>query len=387
VALEAPESPRVVADVTPQGHVDPASAVLAPWQWNMFAINADAAWDAGLSGDAGVTVAILDTGIDYDNPDMAGLVDLSRSASFVPSDDAITAMYFPTRHPVSDYHGHGTNVASQVSSNAEYFAGVTSHTTLMAVKVLGGEGTGSLGGVLFGMLWAADNGADVINMSLGSYRLKAGGGGQLQGLLNSVFSYVKRAGALVVVSAGNESVDLDHNLFPDPVSGEIHHLPSLEADYCTATHVVCVSSVGPVIAGGTPDIPSIFTNFGRSAIDVAGPGGNVGSTVSLWPWGPGQVSWVWSLCSKTTLAFDDEGNILGLVCPATVGLFGNAAVGTSQAAPHVAGLAALLIAERGGNQSQIGAAIRNSAVHPEGNGNDPYFGKGRIDVARALGEL
>ena len=385
VALNSPaKAPHTLADFTPLGHVHPATAPLAPWQWNMFAINADEAWDAGRHGSAEVTVAILDSGIDYDNPDLNGLVDLSRSASFVASDDSITATYFPTRHLVSDYNGHGTNVASQVSSNAAIFAGVTSHTTLMAVKVLGAEGTGSLGGVLFGMLWAADNGADVINMSLGAYRLKAGGGGQLQGILNSVFSYVKQSGALVVVAAGNESVDLDRGLFPDPEGGEIYHLPSLEADYCTATHVICVSSVGPVTAGGSPDIPSIFTNYGRSAVDVAAPGGNVGDEPSAWPWGPGRLSWVWSLCSKTTLVFDDEGEILGLACPPSLGLFVNAAVGTSQAAPHVAALAALLVAERDAGPAQLKAAIRSSAVNPGGNGNDPHFGKGRIDVARAL---
>lgn len=379
------QAPVAAADVGAQGHTNPGNAVLASWQWNLSAIGADAAWAAGRHGSDAVTVAILDTGIDYDAPDLQGLVDLSRSASFVPGDDAITATYFPTRHPISDYNGHGTNVASQVSSNAVYFAGVTSHTTLIGVKVLGAGGSGSVGGILFGLLYAADQGADVINMSLGGYRLKAGGGGQLQSLINSVLSYVNKAGALVVVAAGNESVDMDRNLFPDPVTGEIHHFPSLEADYCTATHVICVSSFGPTTFGGPADVFSVFSNYGRSAVDVAGPGGNVGAASSVWPWGAGQLSWVWSLCSKTTLALDETGTPLGLVCPASVGTFVNAAVGTSQAAPHVSGLAALLIAERGARPSQVKALIRNSAVDRGQPGNDPHFGKGRIDVPRALG--
>lgn len=387
LALETRKSPRIAAaSVGATGHLNPGSALLTGWQWNMFAINADAAWDAGRHGSADVTVAIVDTGVDYHSPELAGLVDLTRSASFVPGDTLWDDAFGEPRGSIADYNGHGSNVASQVSSNSIFFAGLTNHTTLIGVKVLGATGSGTLGGVLFGLLWAADQDADVINMSLGSYRLKAGGGGQLQAVINSVLNYVNSAGSLVVVAAGNESVDLDHGLFPDPATGEVFHFASLEADYCTASHVICVSSVGPTEFGGSLDVPSVFTNFGRSAVDVAGPGGNFGTEVSEWPWGPGQLSWVWSLCPHTSLAFDDEGNLLGRSCPAELGLFLSAAVGTSQAAPHVSGLAALLFAERpGAKPSQIKSAIRNSAVDLGQAGNDPFFGQGRIDVQKALG--
>jgi subtilisin family serine protease len=380
----ARSAPRALGEFNVQSQADPAAAILAGWQWNLTAIHADEAWASGRLGSPEVTVAILDTGIDYDGRDLNGLVDLSRSASFVPSDDALTAAYFPTRHPISDYNGHGTNVAQQVSSKAFAFAGVTSRTTLIGVKVLGANGSGSIGGILFGMLWAADHGADVINLSLGGFRQKAGGGGQLQAIINSVLGYVNRSGTLIVAAAGNESADLDRNLVPHPLTGEIIHAPSLEYDYCTASHVLCVSSVGPTTGDGSPDVPAIYTNFGHSAVDVAGPGGNIGSEETLWPWGLDQASWVFSLCSKTALAFDDEGNVLGLSCPSGLGIWGF--IGTSQATPHVSGLAALLIAENGrGKPSQLKAAIRNSAVRIGQGGNDVYSGKGRIDVARALG--
>ena len=155
---------------------DPASAARHAFQWNMRLINADDAWAAGKLGSPGVTVAILDSGLDYDAADLNGLVDLSRSASFVPSDDAITAAYFPNRHPINDYNGHGTNVATQVSSKAVALAGVTSRTTLIGVKVLGANNFGSLAGVLAGITWAADQGADIANMSLGGVFAKAGSG-------------------------------------------------------------------------------------------------------------------------------------------------------------------------------------------------------------------
>ena len=64
--------------------------------------------------------------------------------------------------------------------------------------------------------------------------------------------------------------------------------------------------MGPALAGDNPDTPTFYTNFGRSAISVAAPGGNAdienGLPNSNWPWGPDFASWVWSLCSKTYIA-------------------------------------------------------------------------------------
>ncbi|HYH81413.1 MAG TPA: S8 family serine peptidase, partial [Longimicrobium sp.] len=155
---------------------NPTTALRYPFQWNMRQINAPAAWAAGKLGSPNITVAILDTGLDYDIADLNGLVDLSRSVSFIPADNALTATYFPTRHPVNDYHGHGTNVATQVSSKAFALAGVTSRTTLIGVKVLSRTGSGPLSAILAGITWSADHGANVANMSLGGGFSKSGNG-------------------------------------------------------------------------------------------------------------------------------------------------------------------------------------------------------------------
>jgi subtilisin family serine protease len=353
---------------------NPATAVRYSWQWNMRDIHADAAWAAGKLGDAGVTVAILDTGIDYNNPDLNGLVDLSRSASFIPSDNAITATYFPTRNVITDYHGHGTNVAAQVSSKAAVHAGVTSKTTLIGVKVLAASGSGPLSAILNGVLWAADHGADVANMSLGGGFSKAGNGRYVS-LINRTFNYANQKGMLVVVAAGNETEDLDHN------GNELK-------TYCSLPHVVCVSAVGPKTATGNVDTPAFYTNFGRSSISVAGPGGNADDpayTVSTWIWGNDIASWVWSYCSKTRLAgFTTAGVPILTACAAGNRVTGY--IGTSQATPHVAGLAALLIAEKGKGQPQtIKQIIEKSADDLGQPGTDPYYGRGRINVAKALG--
>ena len=381
---------------------NPALASRYSFQWNMRLIGADKAWAAGKLGSEDVTVAILDTGIDYDVPDLNGRVDLSRSTSFMDtyyrapgetvshlSDNALTAKFFPSRNPIEDYNGHGTNVANQVSSNAFAIAGVTSKTKLIGVKVLGSNGSGTTGTVLAGVLWAADHAADVANMSLGGGFSKSGAG-QLVSLINRVFNYANRAGMLIVVAAGNAGTDLQHN-------------GNIESTYCDSPHVICVSSVGVDNISSTVAVPAYYTNFGRGSVDIAAPGGGVafdkdGNAVfSAWPWGTDAVSWVWSFCSKTSIAADANGlkvwrfdpkdsgdpskHVPVLTSCFTRSLL-TAYIGTSQASPHVAGLAASLVAEMGhGHPSQIKAAILKSAADDV----NPLLGRGLLSVSNAFG--
>lgn len=379
VSLNAPVVPAM-ADLTavkPPTILDQGNPTLAlgyAWQWNMRDIGAEAAWAAGRLGDSGVTVAIIDSGIDYDDPDLDGLVDLARSVSFVTSDNQLRATYFPTRHDISDFAGHGTNIASQVSSKAFVFAGVTSRTTLMGVKVLGWNGVGQVSDLLNGIVWAADHGADVANISLGSSFVKTAAG-RLLSITMRIANYANRRGMLMVVAAGNDATDLDH---------DGNHFAAL----CNVVHVVCVSAVGPATASGPLDTPAFYTNFGRSAISVAGPGGNAdfpSFTPSVWPWGLDVASRVWSICSKTTLAgVSDAGVPILAGCQHGDKVIGG--FGTSGAAPHVSGLAALLVADHGhGQPGLLKSIIEGSAVDLGSPGTDPYFGRGRISVPRALG--
>ncbi len=379
IALDLPV-PAVGANLgsvsnTAASQVNPATAALFSWQWNMRLIGADRAWAIGKLGSSSVTVAIMDTGIDYDAFDLNGLVDLSRSVSFIPSDDSITAHLFPSRNAISDYNGHGTNVATQVSSKAVAFAGVTSRTTLIGVKVLNGMGTGPLSTTLTGVLYAADHGANVANMSLGGSFAKPGNHKYVN-LIKRIFDYANRKGMLVVVAAGNNAENLDQN-------GNVYQA------YCDAPHVICVSAVGPRVAGDDPNTPAFYTNFGRNSIDVAAPGGNAdaadGFPPSNWPWGSDIASWVWSLCSKTSLVFDSTGTVLRSAgCDAGNRLDGF--IGTSQATPHVSGLAALLFSQYpNAAPSRIKNLIEKSAVQLGQHNKDQYYGKGRISVANAVG--
>ncbi len=347
------EHQPVPVDAVPDSPNEPSAAVLFPRQWNMIAIAADAAWAAGRTGSPAVTVAILDTGIDYLYPDLVGTVDLSRSASFVPSDDALVTTYFPTRHPVTDLFWHGTHVATTVVSNALIVAGVTSRATLIGVKVCSASGSCPFSSVIMGVLHAADAGADVANMSLGGLFAKAGNG-WFVGYINRVFTYANARGMTVVVSAGNDLLDLDHD-------------QNAFKTYCSAPNVICVSATGPTAAAGPYgpwieiDAPAWYTNYGRSAISVAAPGGNTGASVL----GP---------CSQTSLA----------IPPCQTGIYVLSASGTSMSAAHVSGLAALVVEGVGRNPGRVRTVIQQSADDLGQIGVDPYYGKGRINVAAAV---
>jgi lantibiotic leader peptide-processing serine protease len=334
----------------------PNLATVYPRQWNLRAIGADKAWAAGRRGSPNVTVAVVDGGIDYLWPDLAGRVDLARSVSFVPEDDALVAQNFPTRHPVTDLYLHGTAVASIISSNATLVAGVTSGVTLMGVKVIGLAGTTHVSTVLKGIVYAADKGADVINVSLGDHYGRDSVRSQIAAI-NRAVNYAHRKGATVVVAAGNDAIDMDHN-------------GSEYVELCDSPNVICVSATGPTAAAGvngpftSVDAFASYSNFGSSAVDVAAPGGGTALNTKI------TVP-----CSQTSLAVPacrTSRRVLTLN-------------GTSLASPHVAGLAALLVETLGRNPGAIREAILGSADDLGALDTDPLYGKGRINVARALG--
>src|SRR5947209_2720731 len=342
----------------------------------MRAVQADAAWAHGFLGSSTVSILMLDSGIDYLHADLLGRVDLNRSVDLlgtflaqavinkdtviVPFTEADTvAKYFAGREPFTDLFFHGTHTAATVSSNAVRAAGITSGTTLVAVKVCGYINACPFSSILNGVIYAANNGGDVVNMSLGGAYTKAGNG-RFVGLLNKVFNYARSKGVTVVVSAGNSAADLDHD-------GNTYWT------FCNTPSVICVAATGPTSdatgnlqPGTNPDrrtgpwtnidAPAYYTNFGRSVINVAAPGGNSSFGPPL-PLPAGRLTAVWAACSGTMVARTTAGVTVPVAC--TLPVIGS--LGTSMAAPHVAGTAALLVSILGRNPSQIKARIQQSA--------------------------
>ena len=157
-------------------------------EWNVDHIDAELAW-ASTTG-AGVNVAVIDTGIDDDHPDLAG--NIGGGVNFVVKGRKLD----PTKW--ADDNGHGTHVAGIIAAvdNEIGVIGVAPEATVHAVKVLDGRGNGWLSDVVAGIEWSIDNNMAVINMSLGA--------SEGDPLLSAACESASDAGILVVAAAGND---------------------------------------------------------------------------------------------------------------------------------------------------------------------------------------
>jgi subtilisin family serine protease len=337
----APELGTPLTETMDPAAHDPSQAGFyqAGYQWDMEVIGADDAWAGGATGE-GVTVAILDSGIDPYHPDMAGLIDASRSVAFVP-------YIGPPAPPWADDNFHGTHVAGTVVTNGIGTSGVAPHTTLMAVKVCFYTGGCPFSAILSGIVHAADNDADVINMSLGGF-LDKSSSAALHSILNRVVNYAGRNGVVVVSSAGNSGFDLDH-------LGRDFDAGSFEATPCENGNGMCIS------ATNRDDELAGYSNYGRSAVSIAAPGGEGGFFTG-----------VLSPCSSTSVVIP--------ICQS--GNYWLWLSGTSMAAPHVAGAAALL-AGQGYRANRIKTLLQQTADDLGRKGADALYSKGRLNVFEA----
>jgi thermitase len=153
-------------------------------QWAIKKINAAEAWDINM-GSSKTLLAIVDTGVDYNHPDLQGRVDKGRD--FINNDD-----------DAMDDQGHGTHcagIAAASTNDGVGIAGLASNVNILAVKVLSASGGGSYESVANGIIYAADRGSHIISMSLG--------GGASSKVIQDAVDYANSKGSLIVAAMGN----------------------------------------------------------------------------------------------------------------------------------------------------------------------------------------
>ncbi|CAM5312029.1 hypothetical protein GCM10010329_59600 [Streptomyces spiroverticillatus] len=280
-------------------------------QWALDDIKLLDAWKTTKGDDT--VIAVVDTGADLKHPDLKGrFVD---GHDFVDNDDDPT-----------DENGHGTHVsgiAAAATDNGIGIAGGAPGAKIMPVRVLGADGSGTNANITKGILWAADHGADVINLSLGESGLMA----RLLkgGVLNPAIAAAHKKGAVVVAAAGNDGTVLQ--------------------PYKPQTPVLVVGASGPA------DKPADFSNFGAQDA-VSAPGVKILSTLPTYE------------TQETKKNTSGYGTLDG----------------TSMAAPYVSAVAALLH-HQGRTPDQIMTAIRSTARNPQ---KLPKLGLGIVDASAAV---
>lgn len=310
----------------------PASAGAEPndpglaQQWALPTIGAFEAWERG-TGD-GMTVAVVDSGVDLDHPDLAGKIDRHVSCLGSGGDPA------NCEGSGRDDHGHGTQVAgvaAAVTGNGRGIAAVAPDARLMAVRVLEkddeGGAQGSVGDVRAGIRWAVDHGADVVNLSLGGDVIISG---LLGSSLTSAVEYAWDHGVVTVAAAGNTGDD--QSLF----GSEYSDVPVV---------VVTATDRGDDQASYASDVEDA-----RWA--MAAPGGEPDDGI------------------LTTWWDDEHGSDYAWVA------------GTSMAAPHVAGAAAVLRA-LGLSPRETVDRLLETATDIGPTGDDDQTGAGRLDLDAA----
>ncbi|NEE04665.1 S8 family serine peptidase [Phytoactinopolyspora halotolerans] len=275
-------------------------------------IGAPTAWDAGLDG-SGTTIAILDTGIDDTHPDLTGRVAAARN--------------FSDARDTVDRFGHGTHVASIAAGNGERYRGVAPGAQLLNGKVLDDEGWGNESDIVAAMQWAVDQGADVVNLSLGGEDTP-----DVDPVEQAIEYLSEQTGTLFVVAAGN--------------FGPYAHSVDSPGSAPSALTVGAVDK---------RDVIAEFSARGAAADgslkpDVTAPGVEITAARAVQSEGSGSY-----------IAYD----------------------GTSMATPHVAGAAAILAQQHPDwDGEQIKAVLAASAT--PGEVSSYAQGAGRVDVARAV---
>lgn len=381
---------------------------LSNCQWDMARINAGAASQALATG-RGVRVGVIDGGVDFTHPDLAGAIDVAASCSFIYSttptaDPAEVANgNCANKAAVQDLDGHGTHVATTIAGrvNGLGIVGVAPEATIVALKACTISGFCFADSVAAALRYAGDQRLDVVNLSLFAdpYLYFCANAAEQRAILldlQSAARYAQQRGVVIVAAAGNEAQDLGH-----PTIDDIS--PDWPPDTAVTRTVRNNCRVAPaelpgvvtVSASGVNTLAS-YSNVG-TPVDVTAPGGDAPQTPGT-VFGRGRILAGWS-------STDATGTWQALINANRAVVSGGGRYvwisGTSMASPHAAGVAALIRQVHPGMPAGAVAALLRSSATPldcpanwpaadsrhctGGPGNTSFFGAGMVNALAAAG--
>jgi serine protease len=357
--------------------LQPTDPGFASFQWNLRAIDMPRAWDINAGGDANLIVAVLDTGVTSQSTVLPlktfnGTAIQNINVPVATNPDLATARLVTPVDLVSldgivvDFEGHGSHVAGTIAEDANDLAetGIAFNVKVMPVKVCFGfwdlqfaladagqavQPPPTAGGcpddaVAEGIRYAVDNGARVLNLSLG-------GAGESEALREALL-YAIGKGAFVTLSTGNSFESGNPIEFPAAYAQDIDG-------------VISVGAVGPTRARA-------YYSGTSSGTEIAAPGGDVRQ-------GDFSSSLIWQMS-----VFEPDFTPGAVLLPRFDRYLDTPNQGTSMAAPHVAGIAALLASQGVTNPAAIEALIKATALDLGAPGRDDEYGFGLIQPRRAL---
>ncbi|UPV73693.1 S8 family serine peptidase [Halorussus limi] len=329
------------------------------YQWDKQAQNIPDAHE--ITRGEGTRVAVIDTGVAAGHPDLQHAVDVDRSRDF-------TGDGYGAAGPYGGYHGtHVAGIVAADDGNDAGTVGSAPGTEIVDCRVFSPTENASFADIVAALVYSARIGCDAANLSLGAYPVSRKANGSFYGkVLNRTTSYAKNQGTVVVVAAGNDAADLQHD-------GSLVSLPA------EAANVLSVSATGPIGFNRGDDgldsptyTPAKYTNYGTNAIDVAAPGGNFDPDFP--------AGYYYDLVFNTVAEpqFDADGDYTG------ANYTYSWLAGTSMAAPQVAGAVALVRSQNpdlGANE--VRERLRTTADVPE-EFDKTYYGAGELNTYEAL---
>jgi serine protease len=388
---------RVHTMFVPNDPLYKSSATFSPGQWNLPLIGLESAWDIQPQAGSTITVAVLDTGLAYMNSTITATIDAFRDDSGVlyPALGRVTIPYSAATQIVApgrivaprdfiwegteplDFDGHGTHVAGtvgQLTNDGIGTAGVAFNVKLMPVKVVdsvwddifGSPNVGTDVEVARGIRYAADNGARIINMSIGRT-----GPPSTAPAVEDAMRYAVGKGVFIAISAGNEFENGNPREILAEIASRVQGAVSVAAVDRNAT-------AGDRHCAGTPSSPSCHAYYSTSGsyVELSAPGGSErGFNLDGLIW---QQTFDFNFVETYRLP-PAEFRPPRFDVIQYVGY-----IGTSMAAPHVAGVAAMLMQQGVTDPAAIEAALEKSAIDLGVPGRDDLYGYGLVDARGAL---